>query len=373
MTDSETDGTTRRHALRTAVNLGVGGALVWAVGADYATSDGQVEVTYALARSSPEASVTERTTTVPAEWHARTHSAFEVHESLRETGLSSLVGSFVVPGNFDDPSASLAVDATSDSAVEELAELGFDIEIDVEILEELPPKPTAPEYESAPFQVTDVERRSVPGGVHCQSPSINGTLAPAAFDAERDRRYFLTSNHVFGAQGTNETEHRDEPLDLKSGGQLRTIGRVERGYPEADVVRVAPVDDYRPVPEVAGAVPATVSGQFTRIGLADLYARGEALHKFGAFSGHTEGPIHGVDGITCYLGEVCKPGQVKWGDERTITDGDSGSISYRPDPERPDSAILAAGVNNARSWWPGADFTWGTAAYRLRDEYGMHF
>lgn len=71
------------------------------------------------------------------------------------------------------------------------------------------------------------------------------------------------------------------------------------------------------------------------MGLADLMASGQDLHKFGALSGHTQGPIHGVDRSTCYIGEVYKPGQLKWGDERTITDGDSGSINYTLDPEHP--------------------------------------
>lgn len=43
--------------------------------------------------------------------------------------------------------------------------------------------------------------------------------------------------------------------------------------------------------------------------------RGERLQKVGAFSNHPTGEIAGVGGVTCYTGEVCKSGQLKWGGE----------------------------------------------------------
>lgn len=376
MTGSDTERYSRRHILRTAANVGIGAGLVWGVGSDYATTAERVEIEYAMVRAPGDGpSLEPRTKRVPADWHASTQTAFEVQRRLREATLPSLFASFVVPGSFDDPAPSLAVGATSESVVESVAELVGDLDVNVEldVLAEVAPKPDPPETAGDPHEVADLDRRWVPGGVHCGSPASNGTLASAAFEPRTGRRYFLTSNHVYGAEGTKVTAHRNEPLDLESGDERRTIGRVERGYPDADVVKVAPADDAVPVPVVSMDQPVSVVGQFTRIGLADMMARGEPLRKFGAYSGYSEGPIVGVDGFTCYLGDVCKSGQLKWGDKRAITDGDSGSINYAPDPDHPEGGVLVGGVNNARNWVPGVDYTWGTAGYELLEEYGLHF
>lgn len=371
---SETARISRRGVLRTIVNVGVGAGLVWGGGADYATSGDTTQIEYALVRPPGQGgSLSTRRKTVPADWYSSVKKAFDVQKTLRESALSSLVGAFVVPGSFDEPAASISLDATTESVGEEATEITDDLEFDVNVLDEFPPKPDDPSIQGEPYQISDFDQRWIPGGIQCASSKMSGTLAPSVYDPQRGRRYFLTSNHVYGASGTKVTEHRNAPLYLQIGHEKRIIGRVERGYPEADFVRVSPIDGYVPVPEVARVVPSTVIGQYTRMGLADLMARGQDLHKFGALSGHTQGRIHGVDGFTCYIGEVCKPGQLKWGDERTITDGDSGSINYTPDPEHPEEYLIAGGINNARSWWPGADFTWGTAAYRLLDAYGLHF
>lgn len=373
MTGTESDGFARRTLLRTGVNVGVGAGLVWGIGSEYATTDGTTEIEYALVRSDDGASLTPRTKAVPAEWYAKTRAAFDVQRRLEQTPLSSLVGSFVVPGGFDDPSASVSVDATAEGIVDEVADLAEGVEVRVNVLEELPAKPERPPSASDPYEVTDLDRRRVPGGVRCRAPVSNGTLTPAAFDAEDDRRYFLTANHLFGEKGTKEIDHRDEPLSLASGTGSRRIGRVQRGFPAADAVLAVPDGGALPTPEIERADPSRVAGQFTRMGLAGLMARDEPLYKFGAYSGLTEGSIHGVDGFTCYTGGACKSGQLRWGSDRTITDGDSGSVNYAPDPERPDESVIVGGMNNARSWWPAADFTWGTAAFHLLEKYGIHF
>ena len=155
--------------------------------------------------------------------------------------------------------------------------------------------------------------------------------------------------------------------------EARQIGDVVRGYPTADLVQIAPVDDYRPVSKIERASPSRVIGQYTKTGLADLMAKKEQLTKIGAFSDRTTGAIKGVDGLTCYIGKVCKPGQLKWGDEGSLVDGDSGSVNFHKDPENPNKYVLIGGINNARTWWPGADFTWGTASHHLLDEYGLYF
>jgi hypothetical protein len=221
--------------------------------------------------------------------------------------------------------------------------------------------------------VSDLDPSEVPGGVVCKANDNFGTLTPALFDAESGSRFFATSNHVFGAAGTKETEHRGAPLALLHEDEPHQIGTVKRGYPEADLVQATPSDDYRPSSEIERASPLRVIGQFTKMGLADLSARGKSLKKVGALSDETAGQIKGIDGVTCYTGEICKPGQLKWGGEKDLVDGDSGSVNFRADPENPDEYLLVGGINNARTWWPGANFAWGTAAHHLYDAYGAHF
>ena len=93
----------------------------------------------------------------------------------------------------------------------------------------------------------------------------------------------------------------------------------------------------------------------------------------GARSGHQVGEIDGVNGLTSYYGDVPKDGQLKWGGRFTMGNGDSGSVNYHPDPERPDEGVLVGGFNDARTWWPGEEYVWGTAAYYLQRRYGYHF
>lgn len=388
MADEEPTGTTpagtsddgggprvgRRRLLRTGLNVGVSGALVWGFGADYVSSESLDTITYAMARPEPGATALEpRTREVPVAWHQSLRLAFQVQGNIREAGLSSLVGSFIVPGSHDDPEASIAVDATDERVAETIESLADDVAVNVSLVDEIPPK-SDDEFElSDAYQVSDLNAERVPGGVVCEGSDGFGTLTPALFDAERESRFFATSNHVYGAAGAKETEHRGEPLTVVHDGDPYHVGDVERGYPTADVVRIDPVGEYRPSTTIERASPSRVVGQYTQVGLADLMARGESLTKFGALSDRSTGVIKGIHGVTCYTGEVCKLGQLKWGDEGTLVDGDSGSVNFHADPENPDEYVLVGGINNARTWWPGADFTWGTAAYHLLDEYGLHF
>lgn len=367
-------GVSRRRLLRTAVNVGVGAGLVRGFGAEYASPDTSESIVYAMARPAPDRpSLEPRTKEVPGEWYESLKSVLDIQRRLREALPSSLVGSFVVPGSYDDPEASISIDATDESIQETIADLVEDVAIDVNVIDELPPKPKSQQTLADSYQVSDLDARRVPSGVVCKAGELFATLAPAMYDARRRVGYFATSNHVYGDAGAKETEHRGEPLSLVHEDETRHVGRVRRGYPAADVVRIAPVDGYQPTSEIARTSPSAVIGQYTVAGLADLMASGEKLRKVGALSGHTAGEIKGIDGITCYVGRICKRGQLKWGDARTMVDGDSGSVSYHEDPEHPGQYVLVGGINNARSWWPGAEFCWGTAAHHLLDEYGLHF
>jgi len=382
--------TTRRQLLRAAVNGGVatGIAALSPIDDVLAAGDDAVTITYAYAREDPAdpATLRPRTKTVPGDWYRAVTGAFDVHDRLVDADVPGLLGSAVVPGSYDAPMASIAVDVLPDAEsvlTDGVHELFRSVEFVTTVVEGLdPPGDTGADDETIEY-VDQLPLPEVPGGVPCGHADSLGTLSPSLFD-ESGRRYFVTSNHLFRkadeaaetSEGSSEGEgdNADESLLVYVDEESeRTAGRVGDRFPKQDFVLARPTDELRPTNAVAAPGPSTVAGQFTRIGLADLAARGEPLRKVGARTGYTEGQIHGVDGITCYAGDRCRRGQLRWGSESTFDDGDSGSVNFRPDPERPDDWVLVGGLNNARTWWPGQNFTWGTAAYQMTAVNGVHF
>jgi hypothetical protein len=378
--DSEGDGTDdsgaavrRRQLLRTGVNLGASAALVAGFGADYVASRDLSTITYAMVRSEPGSPALEpRTKEVPTAWHESLRFAFEAQERIMEAGAESLVGTFVVPGSYDGPAATLSVDATNESVADTLADPGDDVSLSINLLEDVPPKPDEDRERSDAYQLPSVSEGRIPGGVVCETEAGFGTLTPALYN-DSGAAFFGTSNHVFGGGGTMTTEHQGEPLAVLVDDRTHDVGEVAEGYPTADLVRVAPNDEFDPVSTIRRASPRRVVGQYTKLGLADLMARGEELTKVGSFSDRSSGGIEGINGVTCYTGRSCKSGQLKWGTQSDVIDGDSGSVNYHVDSENPDDGVLVGGLNSARTWWPGADFSWGTAAHHLLEEYGLHF
>lgn len=363
---------------------GVGAALAFGRRAgDAGSPDGypsagreEVSIVYAFARpggtdstdgGTPRA-VEPREKTVPADWYGELSTALSVHGELPAAELTGFLGSFVVPGTYDEPSASIAIQATAEALREEVAALSLDVDVSVDVLGELP-DPTGETGPIRPEVTADLGDRSVPGGVFCGNDERRGSLTPALRDPEADRRYFATANHLYGGSGT---DHRGDPLYVFDGDESETVGRIRRGFVDDDLVLADPVDEHVPAGEVSAASPGAVGGQLTKLGLADLKARGEPLEMTGAVSGRTSGEIEGIDGVTFYTGEGVRTGQLLWGDEETFTDGDSGSVNYHVDPED-DDRVLVGGLNSARTWWPGADFTWGTAAYVIRERHGLVF
>lgn len=375
----------RRRLLRSGFALAAGATLARGA-SEYASRDDLGTITYALARPTddPERdSLEPRTKEVSPLWHESVRLAFAARDAILDAAIDPIVEVAVVPGERGEPTASLEVTATGavGDAVETVAApvasrtaAGIDLAVDLSVVEEAPPRvELADGGTPAGYQLRKLSPESVPGGVLCVTEAGTGTLSPALIDARTGGRSFATSNHVYGSSGTRERGHTGAKLGVLHRDEEYRIGSVGEGYPGADLVRVNPAGVYRPASRIERASPAQVVGQYTRIGLADLAADGEELRKIGALSGHTSGPIHGVDAVTCYAGEICKRGQLKWGGAEDLADGDSGSVSFHEDPENPGEFVLVAGINNARTWWPGADFTWGTAAHHLRDAYGLHF
>jgi len=385
--------TTRRQLLRAAVNGGVatGIAALSPIDDVLAAGDDAVTITYAYARENPAdpATLRPRTKTVPGDWYRAVAGAFDVHDRLVDADVPGVLGSAVVPGSYDAPMASIAVDVLPDAEsvlTDGVPELLRSVEFVTNVVEGLDPPGDANADETIEY-VDQLPLPDVPGGVPCGHGDSLGTLSPSLFD-EDGRRFFVTSNHLFGRTGEaaeksgessdgaeeSSDENDDESLLVYVDEESeRTAGRVGERFPKQDFVLARPTEELRPTNAVTAPGPSTVAGQFTRIGLADLAARGEPLRKVGARTGYTEGQIHGVDGVTCYAGDQCRRGQLRWGSESTFDDGDSGSVNFRPDPERPDECVLVGGLNNARTWWPGQNFTWGTAAYQMTAVNGVRF
>ncbi|WP_227357023.1 hypothetical protein [Haladaptatus salinisoli] len=354
----------RRRFVSTLAGAGFG-SMAGLLAPEDALAAGRDEVPLAYARVSAQDGgsngLESRTTTVPADWFADLRAAFDAHRRLAPRSRSGVVGSAVVPGEFGGRNAAVAVDVTDDEAGGAVPESVGDVPVEVNRVE-----PGTPESTDR-FPGATVAGKRVPGGVTCANRDAEGTLAPAMYDGGTP--FFATSNHVYGGDGER---FRGEPFFLFERG-ARKIGEVRRGYQLDDFVRIDPLNGFRPTSEIRGASPSAVVGQFTREGLAELKARGAKLEKVAPNTGHTSGAIQAVDGMTCAYGKVCKRGQLKWGSQSDMVDGDSGSVNYRPDPENPESGVLVGGLNNARTWWPGEDYIWGTAAYRIANRHGFTF
>ncbi len=363
----------RREFLRTVASGGyaIGIAQLLGVEEFLAADDGEVPIVTALSRTDPDDpwSLEERTRYVPAEWYASVEKAVELNELLAQFGFTGYLGSAVVPGDYDSATATLSVGVSSngESVREMLDNLGDGVSIDIETI--LNVEDAEDGLESLqPRYVDSVAERAVPSGVACETPTSMATLGPALYHPDGEREFFVTAEHAFGGQLEGATLRL--PIE---DGDVFDLGTVEYAHPVEDIVAVEPAGRLAPSNSIDTTRTNRVRGQLTRMGLADLVAREEELEKVGALTGHTTGRIQGIDAVTCFTDDFCRKGQIRWGGEMDLTDGDSGSVSFHPDPNGEEDDVLIAGFNNARTWWPGQSYVWGVAAYKITDMYGYHF
>ena len=367
-------GMDRREFLRTLATGGYALGVAGFLGVDdfLAADDGEVPIVTALVRSDPDDpwSLEERTKYVPAEWYAAVRKAFELNELLARTAFTGYLGSAVVPGSYDSGTASVSVGISSDAeSFRELYEgLTSDVSIDVETIIDIDDIEQGPD--NLEPRLAGSVADGVPSGVACETSESLATLGPALYDPDAERELFVTAEHAFDGGADSYDDQLRLPIETDESIQL---GVVDSAHPAEDVVTVAPSGDIEPSNRIDTPSSARVRGQFTRLGLADLVARDAELEKVGAVTGHTTGKIQGVDAVTCFTDDFCRYGQIRWGGEMDLTDGDSGSISYHTDPEGDEEDVLVAGFNNARTWWPGQSYVWGVGAYKLTEEYGYHF
>ncbi|PCR90671.1 hypothetical protein [Natrinema ejinorense] len=368
-------GMDRREFLRTIVSGGFAVGMAQWLGVDdfLAADDGDVPIVTALVREVPDDpwSLQERTRYVPAEWYAAVKKALELNERLASLAFTGYLGSAVVPGDYSSGTATVSVGLSSDShSLRELfSELADGISIDTETIIDIEAIKDDPEFSEPRFAEAPSDG-TVPSGVACETPSSIATLGPALYHPDGQRRLFVTAEHAFRE---NHDSADDALLLPREEADPIELGRVVHYHPIEDVAAVEPSGWVEPASRIDAPSQPRIRGQFTRFGLADLAARDEELEKVGALSGHTTGKIQGVDAVTCFTDEFCRRGQIRWGGEMDLTDGDSGSVSYHTDPEGDDGEVLVAGFNNARTWWPGQSYVWGVGAYRLTENHGYHF
>lgn len=357
----------RRRFVKSAAAAGVSfaSASQLSVSRFEAVNGDEVPIVYAYVRDDPNDpdSLTPQVKTVSTEWYNNLQAALSDYETLNLAAIKDVLTASVVPGDEDDP-ATISVGVTNEETVSRITDLLEGTPIEGSAIESTNDDP---HEELDPVRQFDPDNGvSVPGGVACGEAEGTATLASAVYDPETDTQYFATADHLYADTENNE-------LMLVTNGQRIEIGEVEHHYRSEDLALSRPTKEFNPKHAVDGTLTRQVAGQFTRLGLADLKARGTEIHKIGAMTGHTTGQIQAIDGISCIYGDPCKRGQLKWGSESDFTDGDSGSVSYAPDPENPDKQVLICGLNNARTWWPGEDYIWGTGAYVLHEKYGFTF
>ncbi|WP_226479821.1 hypothetical protein [Natrinema amylolyticum] len=368
-------GNGRREFLRTVGTAGYALGVAQLLGVEdvVGTAGGEVSVITALVRPDPSDpwTIEKRTKSVPADWYAAVRKAFELNRRLAQSGITGYLGSAVVPGDYAEPGASITVDISAQDFDQTLPFLETVLdEVAYDVNRVVRGEAATNERDGGPLRrVANVDDGRVPGGVSCRADDSRATVTPALYDPSAERRLFATASHTFRG---SEPGQGVLVLPLENGQEV-PLGRVYADHAIEDVAAVAPDGPHRPDSVIAGPTEVRVRGQFTRLGLADLVARGESLEKVGARTGHTTGQIEGIDAVTSLTGESPRYGQLRWGNERDMADGDSGSVSFRADPAAPDRGVLVAGFNNARTWWPGQNYIWGTTAYQLTDQYGYHF
>ncbi|TMT85875.1 hypothetical protein E2L06_04415 [Haloterrigena sp. H1] len=368
-------GMDRRAFLRTLASGGYAVGMATWLGVDdfLAADDGEVPIVTALVRDDPADpwSIQERTRAVPAEWYAAVREAVEVNERLARLGFTGYLGSAVVPGSLESGTATVSVGLSSDghSIPEIVEEVTGSIDLNSETIVDVDEIQNGPEHRD-PHLADALANERIASGVACETPSSMATLGPALYHPDGERRFFVTAEHAF----LDDHKATDGTLLLpREDSDTIEVGTVAHYHPVEDIAAIEPTGDLEPASRIDEPSRPRVRGQFTRFGLATLVAQGAELEKVGALTGHTTGKIQGIDAVTCFTDEFCRRGQIRWGGEMDLTDGDSGSVSYHRDPESDDDDVLIAGFNNARTWWPGQSYVWGVGAYRLTEQHGYHF
>lgn len=331
---------------------------------EVAASD-QVPIVYGMARSNPDDldSLEPRKKLVPADWYNDLQAATRVKEKVDFIHWDGVKGVGVIPGEYGGQNASVEVDILHRKADQLHGRIPEEIDgVPIDLREVGEGKPGGCNQNDA--------GENVPGSMVCvgDANSPVGTLAAPLI--KNGKPYFSTCKHIFEGTGSEVTGKLLFHPDKNSAA----IGEIVDTHCFDDFVVADPINIHTPDTRIEGASPDEVIGQFSKSGLSDLKAQGEPLHKIGITTCHTKGQIGSVDAQTSHYGCVPKDGQVTWGTCNDFDDGDSGSVTYHPDPDNPNSFIMIGSFCNAREPEDlGCDFTWGTGAYRIRNQWGYHF
>lgn len=330
-----------------------------------AAASDQVPIVYGMARSDPDdlESLDPRKKRVPADWYNDLQAAIRVKEKVDFIHQEGVKGVGVIPGEYGGQNASVRVDlhhVKADQLRGRVPERIDDVPIEIREVGEGKPGGcnTGDAGENVPGSVVGVG----------DADTSTGTLAaPLLKDG---KPYFATCKHIFKGTGSEVIDKLLFHPDKNSAA----VGKIIDTHCFDDFVVADSINVHTPESRIEGASPDEVIGQFSKSGLSDLKAQGKPLRKIGISSCYSEGQIGSVDAQTSHYGCVPKDGQVTWGTCNDFEDGDSGSVTYRPDPDNSDTFIMIGSLCNAREPSElGCDFTWGTGAYRIRNQWGYHF
>lgn len=342
-----------------------------------AAGDGEVPVVVGFRHDPEFTSVEPQTRTVPADWYDDYLHATRVFEANRRRLVerSGVKAVSFVPGDYGGDNARVTVDVNS--------------------AEEPDAAGSVPErVDGVPVEVREVRGHELgycsdlnyntghfpddtPGSIQVCSGDSTATLTCRVYDPNDYQEYFLVSNHLYGGQGD---DHAGESL-YQPDASYPALGVVEQGHCYVDAMRIDPRNGHDPVSRIEDIYPSeNLTGWFTRDGLSDMKADGEYIQKYGCRTGTTMGPIESTDGWTSYYGCTPKVGQLQWGDNDDMDDGDSGSLAVNAPPDGSggyeSDEVWACGMCNARTadWASdGANYVWGTAAWKLHNKFGWYF
>lgn len=364
---------TRRAALKTIAAAGIGFASAGVVPTVRA-AEKTTTITEAMVASSdsPDTDYSRLERDVPTDWYEALKNARAVHDREKFYERLGVVGSMVRPGSFDGEEPSIqvdvetseektaATDSVSTSQASSIPNSIDGVQIDVVEVDE-----TSKSQESESVTIASGCGQSNYGdtpsaGVKC-SADTTGTLGTPLVD--NGQMYFATAYHLFGSS------------PVSNNGKLyqsssTAIGEVVDGDCTADFVACDGINGHSPTRQIHGTSYKSW-GHYTKNGVQALAADNEPVTKQGISSCETSGQIGGVGVYIGSVGNGCgnRSEQIRWGTSSDIQANDSGSVAYH---HHKDDKVLIVALNTGATSAldPRGNFSFGTGAYHIHDEFG---
>lgn len=331
---------------------------------DNAASD-QVPIVVGFHSEDPHSERTAYKEYVPADWYNDFRHAIRVKHRLTKTlgRVPGIVSIGVIPGDRGGENARLVVRIRSEVVEMVLGEIPVhvdDIKIDVESVGGVTPLSCA-----RSLQNWDSAQTSIYGGYEVRGDAANpiGSVGAPAF--KNGTRYLATTQHIFA--GNDST---GKSLTHPDG---TTLGTVKAARCNEDYAMVRLNSPYRIERTIRHSGYDGIIGYYSRDGVADLKSRQVKTQKVGQTTCRTSFARIQSTAETIYAGSGClpKPYSVVHKANRSngLSEGDSGSISFREAPNNTNKCWLISFMNYED---PKADTVFGVGLYRVAD-FGFNF